>query len=580
MTSTTTAMNGPDARPDGRPHRTWITVALLLAGLWAWAVAGCADEWTDNPMYSYGWFVPPLVLFFAWRRLDEPLAGRIPFGDPALPTRRGLIMLFTAILAVFVLPAELLRNELPDDRLNNWAIAGVAVGTTLWVVRCVGGRHLVGNLAFPIAFFLTAVAWPKRYETPVTVGLQGFVTDFVVEVMHILGIQADPHGNTIYLRNGPVGIAEACSGIRSLQASLMISIAIGELFYLRLTRRLVLIVLCAIVATILNLSRTLSLCLITEYQGAAGMHKAHDFIGNAILLILPVLSWGIGRLLAGREGALPTSPLPRRPGADGTPPPPSHWQRLRQQIRGLDWRRMPNFLPTLVIGLAAFSTYHVWLEILDRRDPPQQTPFFTARTGNDTGVEKIETNSEVWTILSPTSGGSYVARNPSFPSGRISLYHFFWKPAAANRWVTGHRPDICMPAGGWQKAAEPEPIEVDFDGRKLRFTLFRFTGVGQHALQIWGIWRNGQPIEMDFFRNPTLEWSLLTGKSRSAVEVVSCVVPYAGGDEPLDFARQLVKTAFEYHRTTGQPAATAAIAGPNTAAATPPAPAPRPGTSP
>ncbi len=536
------------ARETWKPLR-WRRLAggMLLAGLWAWAMIGCSDEWQDNPMYSYGWFVPPLMLFFAWRRLDEPARGREPFTAPRPPLHAGWITMGAAFLAILVLPLELLRNELPDDRLNNWTIAVITVGVTLWMARCAGGWRLVVSLAFPVAFFLTAVAWPKRYETPVTIGLQKFVAGAIVEVLQLLGIVAQPQGTTIYLRNGPVGIAEACSGIRSLQASLMISLAIGELFFLRVKRRLGLVALCAALAMVLNLARTLSLCLITEYRGAEAMHKAHDYIGDGILLVLPVLAWGLGRLLAFRGGAIPTEPFSGRQ-LDGEAAPVPPWKRLCRQVRDLDWQRMPNFAPALMIGLAGFLTYHVWLRILDLRDPPQQQPFFTIRTGPGTETEEEKMSPDIWAALSPTLGGTYTHKASGVPGGQVHLYHFFWKPAAANRWVTGHRPDICMPAGGWKKDGEVEPIQVNFQGHPLTMYVFRFAAVGERALQVWGIWRNGEPIQMDFFDHPTLEWSLLTGKSRSAVEVVSCVIPFLDEAPPVALARQVLDTAVEYHR--------------------------------
>lgn len=534
--------------------RGWIAV-LVLAGLWAWAIAGCADEWRDNPMYSYGWFVPPLMLFFAWRRLDEPIAGREPFGAPRPPGARTILAVAAAVLAIFVLPVELLRNELPDDRLNNWVLAVTAIGATLWGAYILGGWRLVVTLAFPIAFFLTAVAWPKRYETPVTVGLQKFVAAAITEVLHFMGIHAEPRGTTIYLRSGPVGIAEACSGIRSLQASLMISLAIGELFFLRWGRRALLVLLCAVVATILNLGRTLALCLITEFRGADAMHKAHDLIGDSILIALPLLAWAMGKLLTLGGGAVPTVPVSRKPGPDGTRPP-TPWKSLVQQVRGFDFRLLPNLGPALVIGIAGFLTYHVWLFVLDRRDPPQQQPYFVVREDPATSEEPI--GEDIWAALSPTLGGSYIREESAAPDGSVYLYHFFWKAAAANRWVTGHRPDICMPAGGWRKDGEVEPIDVEFDGHRLRMHVFRFAGVGQRALQVWGIWRNGEPIHMDFFENPSLEWSLLTGKSRSAVEVVSCVIPYFEEEPPLDLAKRVLDEVLDYRRSALEPRHTAA----------------------
>lgn len=543
-------------------HWRWIPVALVLAGLWAWAIAGCNDEWINDPMYSYGWFVPPLMVFFAWRRLDEPIAGRTLFGEPCLPSAPRAIAVLATVLALLVLPIELFRNELPDDRLNNWGLGIVAVVTTLWVLYCVGGWKLVVTLGFPVAFFLAAVAWPKRYENPVTVGLQKFVASIIVEIMHVMGIHADPHGTTIYLRNGPVGIAEACSGIRSLQASLMISLAVGELFFLRLGRRVLLVVLCAGIATALNVGRTLALCLITEYRGADAMHKAHDTIGDAILLVLPLLAWGVGRLLTMGDGAWPTDPLPRRPGPDGTPPPVSHWKRVWHQTRTFPWQRMPNLAPAFAVGMAGFLTYHIWLVVLDRRSPPQVEPFFTIESTKDSPLEKMEMSPDIWAALSPTSGGTYRVRETGPRRHPVSLYHFFWKPAAANRWVTGHRPDICMPAGGWKKDGDVEPIDVEFGGQSLRMHVFRFADNQQRAIQVWGIWRNGEPIQMDFFESHALEWSLLTGKSRSAVEVVSCVIPFTDGPPPVEEARRILNAAVRYRRTS----ATSALPAPGPSA--------------
>ncbi|MBX3745997.1 MAG: exosortase/archaeosortase family protein [Verrucomicrobiae bacterium] len=529
----------------GRPGvgRAW-ALGLGLLGLWVWAVAGCVDEWRDNPMYSYGWFVTPLIVFFLWRRLDEPMVGRELWGAPRWPARPSAIGLGVALVALLALPVELLRNELPDDRLNNWGLALAAVGATLWAGRCLGGWPLVRTLAFPVLFFLTAVAWPKRYETPVTIGLQQMVATVIVEVLHVLGIHAQPQGTTILMREGPVGIAEACSGIRSLQASLMISLAVGELFFLRWGRRLMLIVLCAALAMVLNLGRTLALCLVMETRGVEAMDRFHDGIGDAILVGLPLLAWVLGRVLTAGEGAVPTEP-PRRKGAGGELPA---WRRLAGRVRDFEWRRMPSFAPALGIGMAGVVAYHAWLSVLDRRDPPQEGPYFAVRTGEETGTVEETMRSDIWAALAPTEGGMYTREEDGVWGGRVHLYHFFWKPAAANRWVTGHRPDICMPAGGWRVEGQVEPLEVRFGDRALTMHLFRFAGVGQRAVQVWGIWRNGEEIPMAFFDRPTLEWSLLTGKSRSAVEVVSCVVPYLDGEPPIETARRVLGEVMDYRR--------------------------------
>jgi exosortase len=534
------------ATPSSAVPARWPFVAFLV-GIWAWAIAGCTDDWTHNPLYSYGWFVPFLMLFFAWRRIDEPPPGRVPYEAGLPPAGARAVTVVLLLAAALVLPLEWLRQEVPDDRFNNWVIALMAVGFTLWSAAWFGGRALRVSLLFPVLFFLSAVPWPKRWETPVTVGLQGFVAAVILEVLHVMGIYAQPQGNTIYLRNGPVGVAEACSGVRSLQASLMISLAIGELFFLRWWKRGLLIVIAAAIAMLLNLGRTLALCLLAEYQGQEGMDKWHDTIGNVILLGLPLVIFCVGWLLT------PRTPKPPGPAA----PRPAAGDVLRAflaHVRAADWPRLPRFGAPLAVGVVGVLVYHGWLLTLNVIEPPQREPFFVARTGPDTDTAAQPVEKAIWDVLQPTSGGYLVHTNAAALGGAVTSYHFFWKPDAANRWVTGHRPDVCMPAGGWKPEGEPFPVTVEINGHPLQFTAFRFASTGARALQLWGQWRNGEPLKMKFFEDFSLTWSFFQGKNRSAVETVSVIVYYEDGEPPMELAEQTLRKIFAYHPTTGRAA--------------------------
>lgn len=529
----------PAAAPTPAAGRVRWPFLLFLTGLWAWAIAGCADEWTHNPMYSYGWFVPFLMLFFAWRRIDEKPGGVEPYEAGRPPTRARMWAVLLGVAAVLVLPLEWFRQEVPDDRFNNWAVALCAVGFTLWAAGWFGGRALRWSLLFPVVFFLAAVPWPKRWETPMTVGLQGFVAVVIIEMLHMLGIHAVPQGNTIYLRHGPVGIAEACSGIRSLQASLMISLAIGELFFLGWMRRVLLVVLAAAVAIIMNLGRTLTLSLLVEYQGHEGMEKWHDTIGNVILLGLPLIVWCIGWVLSRWDEPSAASP--------GRPPAGEVIRAFFAHLRRGPWSALPNLAPALVIGVAGFLTYHAWLLALNVKDPPQRDPFFITRAGAGSGVAELPVDKAILDVLNPTSGGYLQITNSAALGGSIFSYYFFWKPDAANRWATGHRPDVCMPAGGWKPEGEPFPVTVEIDGHPLTFNAFKFTDGERHALQLWGQWRNGESMQVDFFGGG-LSWDLFKGRSRSAVETVSTIVYYRDGEPPLDLAVKSLQTMFGYRR--------------------------------
>ena len=66
-------------------------------------------------------------------------------------------------------------------------------------------------------------------------------TRAVTEVLVICGVPALQTGSTIELASDQVGVDEACSGIRSLHAALMVSLLLGELFFLRPRSRVILL---------------------------------------------------------------------------------------------------------------------------------------------------------------------------------------------------------------------------------------------------------------------------------------------------------------------------------------------------
>src|SRR5439155_487491 len=80
--------------------------------------------------------------------------------------------------------------------------------------------------------------WPSWLEVLVTQSLMGWNVSTTMEVLSFAGIPAIQHGSLIEISTGVVGVDEACSGIRSLQATLMISLFFGELYSLTVKRRL------------------------------------------------------------------------------------------------------------------------------------------------------------------------------------------------------------------------------------------------------------------------------------------------------------------------------------------------------
>src|SRR5205823_5621595 len=124
-----------------------------------------------------------------------------------------------------------------------------------------GGWPWAKHFAFPLSFLLLAVPWPARMEAIAQPLMRADAT-VTSEICSALDIPAIQSGNLIEISVGLIGIEEACSGIRSLQATLMLSLFFGEFFMLSVSRRWMLIVIAAVAAFVFNVGRTVVLVLV------------------------------------------------------------------------------------------------------------------------------------------------------------------------------------------------------------------------------------------------------------------------------------------------------------------------------
>lgn len=109
-----------------------------------------------------------------------------------------------------------------------------------------------------------------------------------------------------------------------------------------------------------------------------------------------------------------------------------------------------------------------------------------------------------------------------------------------------------MPGIGWETIGPPASITMDFSGRQTQFYLFRFRRGDSEALELWGVWRNGDVVPLDYQPDQVLNTSAppalhLEGRRCSATEIVACVI---GGnrDHPPDAERAIaiLKSVFQY----------------------------------
>jgi exosortase len=406
--------------------------AWLLAGMlaWAWAWKHLSIEWTTNEQYQYALGVPPLAFYLAWRQWRGPFA----------PGRPGWLCLASVILGVaaFAL-GELLRWHDPIWRMTGGLLAAGATLVTAAGFYRIGGTPLLRRETFPILFTWAAVPWPLPCEFFLTQNLLRYVTTVTAGVLELMGIGVLQHGNAIELTGGILGIDDACSGIRSLQASLMATLFLGEYFRLSRGRRLGLVaggILCALV---LNCARVLGLALLLHAQGSDVAARFHDAAGDAATVATFVGLLGLA-LLLGRG---------RLSDADGA--------GRSELVPGFDGAAVCGAI--VAIPLLSWGWF-AWMGAT--RLPDDQRPQWTLSYSRLTPVWQVEP-------VEPTPGertgllfGTWQECQLRTPEGwNARIIHVGWNPGTSMPSLAFyHTPELCMPSIGWTEVGRPEKIIV------------------------------------------------------------------------------------------------------------------------
>lgn len=452
-----------------------IPVALLL--LWGYAVFRLGPLWYSYPDYAYGWFVPILCAALFRERWQAR-----PARDVSRPAGGTYFLL--ALFGLALLPAALALEVMPEWRFAGWALALPLVGITVIGLYLLGGRRWSRHFLFPVLFFLIAVPWPTRMELPLIDRLSHLNAAGSTLAANLLGTPAVRQGTLIETGAGLVGIDDACSGIRSFQASVMVALFLGELFGYGFFKRLIFLAGGAALALGCNLVRTTYLVRISDLHGLGAVKLHHDQAGFVILGVtlagLLVLAW----LLRKRghrsdDDDLPEGwqPLPERrreeDQADELPPASARWIVFaRPALAGL-----------LVWILVFEAGIELWFRAGEQPARQMAGWKFQLPAGNSefTSPPIPEATRE---MLSYDVGQTAQWRDEG---GRPwQLYYLRWLPAA-NRYrasvtcqaARGHAPDVCLKNQGMTLQTNLGPQILEIKGTQLRVTMERFVDHGR-----------------------------------------------------------------------------------------------------
>jgi exosortase len=487
------------------------TLPFVVFGvLWCMLIAHLLQHWISNAQYNFGWLVPAACVYlFAMRWRTRP---------PTQAAQSAIASWVFWVAGFGLLPTWLIAQANPDWRLIGWLLAIEIVALSLGAIYLLGGRSWLGHFAFSVCFIFLSVPWPDAAEGLVIQGLTQAAAGVTVATLNLFHIAAVQHGNLIEVRTGLLGIDEACSGIRSLQATIVVSLFLGELYRASALRRIAIVIGGALIAFLCNVGRTFVLGAVAAKDGVESISTWHDPLGFAILFICVLLVWGCARLISG-------SP------------------RTLLHAKAAPARAFPQ---RLALGLGAWVLLTIagtefWYRKNETGGKPQWSVTWPADKTDFSEVNLSELEAS-----SLACDEKRAAEWTNADGSHWTAYFFTWAegPARSRILARMHRPENCLPAAGYQLREDRGAITVEAKNLLIPFHVLDFENAGEKVYVFFCLWENRskQPDHPRFqdkwTRFARLE-SVVLGDRNLGQQVLEIVV--SGYDKPEEAEAALRK---------------------------------------
>lgn len=333
----------------------WVLAPLFLA--WGFFFSQASFFWGSESYYMYGWFVPFLGLVLLYLRLRDFQATQRPLLW-ALPLILILLGSFLFLQALF--------QVMPFWRPILWGqVLALLVLSFLWIGFAAGKRAALFFLPV-FVYLIIATPWPSNFESDLVHELTMAVAAVTEGVLIVLGYAVTRVNGILNVNGETVYVGDACSGVRSLQALLMIGLFIGELYRLGLARRFLLLMGAGALSFLFNAGRASALSVILVERGPEAYDSWHDPLGGIAYALGAILMIGFAELMGGSMGKGQETPQTETPVAQG-------WARFIR--RSAVW--------LIIITVSTLAVTEIWFRA--RSDAPDAKPVWQVAQVEPTG---------------------------------------------------------------------------------------------------------------------------------------------------------------------------------------------------
>lgn len=283
--------------------RTALVWGLAMVGLvvifWP-TLSAMVDIWWRSPTFNHGFLILPIVGYLVWER-------RVIFSllRPR-PCYLGLGIVAAGSLG------WLLGAVADAQVVQQFGVVVIIQGS----VVAIFGRSVARALVFPLFFLFFTVPFGE-FLIP---GLQNITAHIAVWMLKVSGLPVFSDGVFISVPNGDFHVAEACSGVRFLIASLPLGVLFANVSFLSWRRRSIVISLSVLIPIIANGLRAYGIIMIaylTNNKYAMGVD--HLVYGWIFFAFVTLVFLSIGMLFVDRPTEAPFVDTARLPVEQGAP---------------------------------------------------------------------------------------------------------------------------------------------------------------------------------------------------------------------------------------------------------------------
>ncbi|WP_371195033.1 exosortase A [Glaciecola sp. SC05] len=259
----------------------FLVSAILITVLWALlvyeALYSAAVIWIGNEIFNHCALVIPASIYLIWERRKEIDWASASSSNLALFFLFGQLLLF-------------LLGVAGDIQLFQHVAIFAMLPTLFW---CFVGNKVAWQLKFPLLFVLFAV--PVGEE--LVPFLQEITADISVYMLQLSGIPLFRSGLFIEIPQGKFLVAEACSGVSFLIASIVIGNLYAYMNLKTMRRRVFFVLLSVAVPILANAVRVYGIILVGYWSdmehavGADHLIYGWFFFAFVIVLLLAIGEW-------------------------------------------------------------------------------------------------------------------------------------------------------------------------------------------------------------------------------------------------------------------------------------------------